>query len=62
MSIDQETETAARRFMALIASRYDTAGAIVFGSRARGTHQPESDADIAVLLRGEHQRFLTTKS
>lgn len=35
--------------------------AIVFGSRARGTHQPESDADIAVLLRGEHQRFLTTK-
>ena len=37
------------------------AGAIVFGSRARGTHRPDSDADVAVLLRGEHQRFLPTK-
>ena len=61
MSSDQETDTAARRFLAFIASRYDTAGAILFGSRARGTHQPESYADVAVLLRGEHQRFLTTK-
>ncbi len=33
----------------------------MFGSRVRGTHQPESDADIAVFLRGTHQRFLTTK-
>jgi predicted nucleotidyltransferase len=37
------------------------AGAIVYGSRARGTHRPDSDADVAVLLRGEHQRFLTAK-
>ncbi len=37
------------------------AGAIVFGSRARGTHRPDSDADVAVLLAGDHQRFLTTK-
>lgn len=59
--VDPETEKAVRRFMALIASQFDTAGAIVFGSRARGTHQPDSDADVAVLLRGEHQRFLTTK-
>jgi len=26
-----------------------------------GTHQPDSDADVAILLRGDHQRFLTTK-
>ena len=45
----------------MIAGRYDMAGAIVFGSRARGTHRPDSDADVAVLLNGEHQRFLTTK-
>lgn len=36
-------------------------GAIVYGSRARGTHRPDSDADVAVLLNGEHLRFLTTK-
>lgn len=59
--IDHHTETAIRRFLALIATRYDMAGAIVYGSRARGTHRPDSDADVAVLLIGEHQRFLSTK-
>ena len=59
--IDQGTEAAVRRFLALIDVHYETAGAIVFGSRARGTHRPDSDADVAVLLSGEHQRFLTTK-
>ena len=59
--IDHDTEEAVRRFLALIAGRYDMAGAIVFGSRARGTHRPDSDADVAVLLSGEHQRFLITK-
>lgn len=59
--IDQDSERAIRRFLALLPDRYDVAAAIVFGSRARGTHRPESDADVAVLLRGEHQRFLPTK-
>ena len=59
--IDRETEGAVRRFLSLIADRYDIAGAIIYGSRARGTHRPDSDADVAVLLRGEHQRFLPTK-
>jgi predicted nucleotidyltransferase len=59
--IDHETEKAVRRFLAMIAGRYDMAEAIVYGSRARGTHRPDSDVDVAVLLRGEHQRFLTVK-
>jgi predicted nucleotidyltransferase len=59
--IDRDTKEAVRHFLALIADRYDTAGAIVYGSRARGTHRPDSDADVAVLLRGEHQRFLSAK-
>ena len=59
--VDPETEKAVRRFLALITPRYDMAGAIVYGSRARGTHRPDSDADVAVLLNGEHQRFLPTK-
>lgn len=59
--IDPDTAEAVRRFIGLISDRYATAGAIIFGSRARGTHCPDSDADVAVLLSGEHQRFLTTK-
>jgi predicted nucleotidyltransferase len=58
--IDYNTEEAVRRFLVLIAARYDMEGAIVYGSRARGTHRPDSDADVAVLLKGEHQRVLTT--
>jgi uncharacterized protein len=59
--IDRDTEKAVRRFLALIVGRFDLAGAIVFGSRARGTHRCDSDADVAVLLSGKHLRFLTTK-
>lgn len=59
--IDHDTEEAVRRFLALIANRYDMAEVIVYGSRARGTHRPDSDADVAVLLRGNHQRLLTVK-
>jgi predicted nucleotidyltransferase len=59
--VDQATERAVRRFLSLIAGRYDMAGAIVYGSRAHGTHGPDSDADVAVLLSGKHQRVLTTK-
>jgi uncharacterized protein len=58
--IDHDTEEAVRRFRALLNGRYSMAGAIVYGSRARGTHRPDSDADVAVLLHGEHQRVLTT--
>lgn len=58
--IDRDTEKAVRRFLALISDRYDIAGAIVYGSRARGMHRPDSDADVAVLLKGEHQRVLPT--
>lgn len=60
-SIDSKTEAAVRRFLALIAGRFDATGAVLFGSRARGTHSQDSDADVAVILGGAHQRFLTTK-
>ena len=29
-------------------------GALLFGSRARASHRRDSDADVALLLRGEH--------
>jgi predicted nucleotidyltransferase len=58
--IDLDTERALRRFLSMVAQRYDIAGALLYGSRARGTHAPDSDADVAVLLKGKHQRVLPT--
>ena len=51
-TIDPDTERAARAFLAKLSAQYDLAGAVLFGSRARGGFRPDSDADIAVLLRG----------
>lgn len=59
-AMDPDTEFAVKRFLGLIAGSYDMAGAILYGSRARGTHRPGSDTDVAVLLRGGHQRLLPT--
>jgi predicted nucleotidyltransferase len=60
IAIDPRTEEAVKRFLSRIAGRYDMAGAVLYGSRARGTYRPDSDADLAVLLRGERQRLLPT--
>jgi predicted nucleotidyltransferase len=35
-------------------------GAVVFGSRARGDHKADSDADLAVLLPGTHGSTVNT--
>ena len=59
-TLDAATEHAVRRFLDLLADRYDVAELIVFGSRARGTHRPDSDLDVAVLLKSETQRALPT--
>jgi len=57
-SIDPITEETVRRFLELIRERYDVAGAILYGSRARGMlGGSDSDADVAVLLKGEFRRF-----
>jgi predicted nucleotidyltransferase len=60
-AIDDDTERALQRFLERISGHYDILGAILFGSRARRTHDANSDADVAVLLRGPHQRFVATK-
>lgn len=59
--LDEQTGQAARAFLQRIGSRYDIVAAILFGSRARHTHQPDSDADVAVLLRGTPGAFVSTK-
>ncbi|WP_276973914.1 nucleotidyltransferase domain-containing protein [Ferrimicrobium acidiphilum] len=59
-AIDPDTKEAVAIFLGRIKEHYDLVGAFLYGSRARGTYQLESDADVAVLLRGEHQRLLAT--
>ena len=59
--LDADTERAARAFLDRVARQYAVTGAIVYGSRARQTHRPDSDADVAVLLRGKAGRFVATK-
>ena len=39
--LDPAIEQAVRRFITLMAGQFDTAGTIVYGSRARGTHRPD---------------------
>lgn len=51
-SLDAETERAARTFLSRLRGRYSVRECVVFGSRARGTHAPESDIDLAVVLDG----------
>lgn len=52
---------ATRAFIEKVAKQYNLAGVILFGSRARNTHRPDSDADVAVLLRGRPGKFVPTK-
>ena len=59
--IDAATIQAARAFLQKVSNQFDLAGAILFGSRARKSHRPDSDADVAVLLHGSPGKFVETK-
>jgi DNA invertase Pin-like site-specific DNA recombinase/predicted nucleotidyltransferase len=52
-ALDTETERAARAFMLRLEGKYPAVEGLVYGSRARGDHKPDSDADLAVILEGE---------
>ena len=52
-ALDSDTARAARAFMLRIADRYSVTEGFVYGSRARGDHKPDSDTDLAVILKGE---------
>jgi len=59
--IDLQTQTAAHAFKVKLADHFDVQETLLFGSRARQTQHAESDADVAVLLRGEVGKFIDTK-
>jgi len=52
--VDPETQCAAKAFLERISTRYDVSKVLLFGSRAAGTHRPDSDADLAIVIRGKH--------
>ncbi len=52
-TLDAATERAARVFMQRLDGKYSAIEGLLFGSRARGDHRADSDADIAVILQGE---------
>jgi uncharacterized protein len=60
-AIDSTTTEAVREFTRRIGERYPLIDAYLFGSRARGTHRDDSDADVAVVLRGTPGPFVPTK-
>jgi predicted nucleotidyltransferase len=52
---------AAGAFVAKLRGRYDISEVIAFGSRARGESRPDSDLDLAIVLKGDRGSFLDTK-
>ncbi|WP_339804647.1 nucleotidyltransferase domain-containing protein [uncultured Marinobacter sp.] len=48
-------------FREKLTNRFDAVQLILFGSRARGDYHAESDADVAVILRGQPGDFVDTK-
>ena len=56
LRIDADTERAARAFLKRLEGKYSVIDAILYGSRARGDHKPDSDADLAVVLDSEPER------
>lgn len=59
--IDPQVRQAIDAFARAIGTQYDIERLVLFGSRARGTNRPDSDIDVAVILRGEQGPFLETR-
>ncbi len=58
---DAAAAAALRAFVQKVSMRPDFLEAILFGSRARRSHQTDSDADVAILLSGTPDKFVPTK-
>jgi predicted nucleotidyltransferase len=57
---DADTVGAAREFVRRVSARHSVRTAVLFGSRARGTHRSDSDVDIAIVLQGQRGKLIST--
>ena len=51
--LDADTKRAVEAFLTRIRQSEPSLAALLYGSRARGTHTADSDADVAVILKGK---------
>lgn len=51
--LDPNAAHAAQAFLRRLPAHYAISRAMLFGSRAHGAGRPDSDVDLAVILRGE---------
>ncbi len=61
MTVDAVTREAASDFLDAGKQIFPISGAVLFGSRARLDNMPDSDADVAVFLKGDVGSFVRTK-
>ena len=59
--MDMETRKAVEVFATKISDQFDVSRLVLFGSRARGDNRADSDADVAVFLKGEDGDFVEVK-
>lgn len=59
--MDSQTRQAIRQFSDKVTERFDVSRLVLFGSRARGDNRDDSDADVAVFLRGASGDFVEVK-
>lgn len=59
--LDEATTHTIDVFLERVKAQFPLHSAVLFGSRARGDFRPDSDADVAVLLSGQHRKFMDVK-
>lgn len=59
--MDAQTRKAIKQFSAKVSEKFDVSRLVLFGSRARGDNRDDSDADVAVFLRGASGDFVEVK-
>jgi antitoxin ChpS len=59
--VDKQARMTVELFAAKVGEQFDVTRLVLFGSRARGDNHDESDADVAVFLKGNGGDFVEVK-
>ena len=61
MTEEEKITAIARQFLENVSRCFEVKNGYLFGSRERGDYHVESDADVAILLKGEKGDFMDSK-